>query len=61
VKGGGMKAVGVLRMARLIKVLVELRRVALAKKALLEEIKQKKKQGSQMASYVERIIDFFEK
>mgnify|MGYP007078370114 CR=1 FL=1 len=56
-----MKAVGVLRMARLIKVLVELRRVALAKKALLEEIKQKKKQGSQMASYVERIIDFFEK
>jgi hypothetical protein len=27
----------------------------------MEEIKQKKKQGSQMASYVERIIDFLEK
>lgn len=59
--GGGLRAVGVLRMARLIKVLVELRRVSLAKKALQEEIKQKKKQGSQMASYVERLIDFLEK
>lgn len=46
VMGSEIKAVGVLRMARLIKVLVELRRVSLAKQALMEEIKQKKKQGS---------------
>ena len=56
-----VKFVGLLRILRLIKVITEMKRVADAKKAKQEAIKKQKKQSSQMASYVERIIDFLER
>ena len=56
-----MKFVGLLRILRLIKVITEMKRVADAKKAKQEQIKKQKKQGSSMASHVERVIDFLER
>lgn len=38
-----------------------MKKVADAKKEQQEMIKEQKRQGSQMASYVERVLDFFEK
>lgn len=55
------KALGILRVLRLIKVIIEMKKVADAKKEQQEMIKEQKRQGSQMASYVEKVIDFFEK
>jgi len=56
-----MSFVGLLRILRLIKVMTEMKRVADAKKAKSEAIKLQKKQGSSMASHVERVIDFLER
>jgi hypothetical protein len=56
-----MKFVGLLRILRLIKVMTEMKRVADAKKAKSEAIKLQKKQGSSMASHVERVLDFLER
>lgn len=55
------KILGVLRVLRLIKVIIELKKVADAKKARQEMIKEQKRQGSQMASHVERVLDYMEK
>ena len=52
---------GLLRILRLIKVMTEMKRVADAKKAKQEAIKLQKKQGSSMASHVERVMDFLER
>jgi hypothetical protein len=56
-----VKFVGLLRILRLIKVITEMKRQSDEKKAKKEAIKKQKKASSQMASYVERIIDFLEK
>ena len=56
-----VKAVGILRVLRLIKVIINLKRVADEKREQKEFIKEQKKQGSQMASYVERVLDFLER
>lgn len=55
------KILGILRVLRLIKVIINLKRVADEKRANKEFIKEQKRQGSQMASYVERVLDFFER
>lgn len=55
------KVLGILRVLRLIKVIIEMKKVADAKKEQQEMIKEQKRQGSQMASYVERVLDYFEK
>lgn len=55
------KILGILRVLRLIKVIINLKRVADEKREQKELIKEQKRQGSQMASYVERVIDFFER
>ena len=55
------KVLGILRVLRLIKVIIEMKKVADAKKEQQEMIKEQKRQGSQMASYVERVLDFFER
>ena len=55
------KILGILRVLRLIKVIIEMKKVADAKKEQQEMIKEQKRQGSQMASYVEKVLDFFEK
>ena len=56
-----VKVVGILRVLRLIKVIINLKRVSDEKRAQKEFIKEQKRQGSQMASYVERVLDFFER
>jgi len=56
-----VKVVGILRVLRLIKVIINLKRVADEKREQKEFIKEQKKQGSQMASYVERVLDFMER
>mmetsp|Transcript_39713 Transcript_39713/g.60860 ORF Transcript_39713/g.60860 Transcript_39713/m.60860 type:complete len:189 (+) Transcript_39713:1157-1723(+) len=56
-----VKFISLLRILRLIKVITEMKRVADANKIKQENIKQQKKQSSQMASYVERVIDFLER
>jgi hypothetical protein len=56
-----VKVVGILRVLRLIKVIINLKRVNDVKLAKKEFIKEQKRQGSQMASYVERVLDFFER
>ena len=61
VKGEVVKFVSLLRILRLIKVITEMKKVADANKARQELIKQQKKQSSEMASYVERVIDFMER
>jgi Ion transport protein len=55
------KILGILRVLRLIKVIINLKRVADEKREQKEMIKEQKRQGSQMASYVERVLDFFER
>lgn len=55
------KILGILRVLRLIKVIINLKRVADEKRAAKELIKEQKRAGSQMASYVERVLDFFER
>ena len=55
------KILGILRILRLIKVIIEMKKVADEKKEKQEMIKEQKKQGSGMASYVERVLDFLEK
>jgi hypothetical protein len=55
------KILGILRVLRLIKVIINLKRVADEKREQKERIKEQKRQGSQMASYVERVLDFFER
>lgn len=52
---------GILRVLRLIKVIINIKRVADEKRAQKEFIKEQKRQGSQMASYVERVLDFLER
>lgn len=56
-----VKVVGILRVLRLIKVIINLKRVSDEKRAQKEFIKEQKRQGSQMASYVERVLDFLER
>jgi hypothetical protein len=56
-----VKVVGILRVLRLIKVIINLKRVADEKREQKEFIKEQKRQGSQMTSYVERVLDFFER
>jgi len=56
-----VKVVGILRVLRLIKVIINLKISSDAKRAKKEFIKEQKRQGSQMASYVERVLDFFER
>jgi len=55
------KALGILRVLRLIKVIIEMKKVADQKKLQQQLIKEQKRQGSQIASYVERVLDFLEK
>ena len=55
------RIVGVLRILRLIKVIIEMKKAADEQRERQEIIKQQKKQGSQMASYVEKVIDMLEK
>lgn len=56
-----VKFVGLLRILRLIKVITEMKRQSDEIKAKKEAIKNQKKQSSNMASHVERIIDFFDR
>jgi hypothetical protein len=56
-----VKFVGLLRILRLIKVITEMKRQSDEIKAKKEAIKNQKKQSSNMASHVERIIDFLER
>lgn len=56
-----VKVVGILRVLRLIKVIINLKRVADEKREQKKFIKEQKRQGSQMTSYVERVLDFFER
>ena len=56
-----VKVVGILRVLRLIKVIINLKRVSDEKRAQKEFIKEQKRQGSQMASYVERVLDYLER
>jgi hypothetical protein len=56
-----VKVVGILRVLRLIKVIINLKKINDDKRAKKEFIKEQKRQGSQMASYVERVLDFFER
>lgn len=56
-----VKFMALLRILRLIKVMTEMKKVADANKAKQEAIKKQKKQSSNMASYVERVLDFFER
>jgi len=56
-----VKFVGLLRILRLIKVITEMKRQSDERKAKKEAIKKQKKQSSEMASYVEIIIDFLER
>ena len=51
------RILGILRVLRLIKVIINLKRVADEKREQKEMIKEQKRQGSQMASYVERVRD----
>lgn len=55
------KWLGILRVLRLIKVIINIKRVADEKRMQQEFIKEQKRQGSQMASYVERVLDFLER
>lgn len=55
------RIVGILRVLRLIKVIIEMKKVADERKERQEMIREQKKQGSQMCSYVERVIDLLEK
>ena len=55
------RIVGILRVLRLIKVIIEMKKVADERKERQEMIREQKKQGSQMWSYVERVIDLLEK
>jgi len=56
-----LKILGLLRVLRLIKVIINMKKVVDDKKARQEAIKQQKKSSSAMSSYVERVIDFLEK
>ena len=56
-----MKILGLLRVLRLIKVISGMKKVVDEKRERQEAIKQQKKQSQTMSSYVERIIDFFER
>lgn len=56
-----LKVVGILRVLRLIKVIINFKLDSDKKRAQKEFIKEQKRQGSQMASYVERVLDFFER
>lgn len=53
--------IGLLRILRLVKVGISMKRQADKKRAYLEMIKQKKKSSSGMSSYIERVLDFFER
>ena len=61
VSGKKVQFVMLLRILRLIKFMTEMKKIADARKAKQEEVKKKKKQSSQMASNVERVIDFLER
>ena len=50
-----------MRVLRLIKVVINLKRVADSKRELKEKIKEQKRQGSQMSSYVERVLEYLER
>lgn len=56
-----MKILGLLRVLRLIKVIINMKKVVDDKKARQEAIKLQKKSSSAMSSYVERVLDFLEK
>ena len=56
-----MKILGLLRVLRLIKVISGMKKVVDEKRERQEAIKAQKKQSQTMSSYVERILDFFER
>ena len=53
--------IGLLRILRLVKVGISMKRQADKNRAYQEMIKQKKKSSSGMSSYIERVLDFFER
>lgn len=55
------KILGILRVLRLIKVITQMKKVADKKKADQEKIKKEKRQGSQMASHVEKVTDLLDR
>ena len=55
------KILGLLRVLRLVKVISGMKKVVDEKRERQEAIKQQKKQSQTMSSYVERVLDFFER
>lgn len=58
--GINAKAVGILRVLRLVKVIIQMKKASDAKWAKKLMIKEEKKKQSTMQSYVEKVLDFVE-